>query len=79
MLVLNFLKDFKVLRRFIQKSIQPPACLSHGLYGHKPRYLPPDRAPKMPESQQGLYTNRDSNKQEVRHAKAPLKIFLQDI
>jgi hypothetical protein len=29
--VLNILKDFKVLSRFIQKWIQPPACSEHGL------------------------------------------------
>ncbi len=30
-----------------QKWIQPPACLDHGLYAHKPRSFPPNRAPKM--------------------------------
>ncbi len=29
---LNIWKDFKVLSRFIQKWIQPPACSDHGLY-----------------------------------------------
>ena len=31
-LLLNILKDFKVLSRFMQKGIQPPACSVHGLY-----------------------------------------------
>jgi hypothetical protein len=30
--VLNVWKDLKVLSRFIQKWIQPPACWDHGLY-----------------------------------------------
>ncbi len=30
--VLNIWKEFKVLSRFIQKIIQPPACSDHGLY-----------------------------------------------
>ncbi len=32
-LILNFWKNFKVLSRFIQKCLQPPASLAHGLYG----------------------------------------------
>ncbi len=32
--------------------IQPPACSDHGLYGHKQRSCPPNRATKMRESQQ---------------------------
>jgi hypothetical protein len=30
---LNILKDFRVLSRFLQKSIQSPACSDHGLNG----------------------------------------------
>ncbi len=30
--LLNVWKDFKVLSRFLQKWIQPPACLDHGLH-----------------------------------------------
>jgi hypothetical protein len=44
---MNFWKNFKVLRRFTQKWIQPPACSGHGLYGHKPQSFP-----KMPEKLQ---------------------------
>ena len=40
------------LSRFTQKWILPPACLDHGLYGHKSQSFPLNRAPKMPESQQ---------------------------
>jgi hypothetical protein len=42
----------KVLSRFTQKLIQPPTCADHGLYEHKPQFFPPNRDPKMPESQQ---------------------------
>ncbi len=31
-LILNIWKDFKVLSRFMQKWIQPPACSDHGLH-----------------------------------------------
>ncbi len=31
-LILNIRKDFKVLSRFMQKWIQPPACSDHGLH-----------------------------------------------
>ncbi len=51
-LVMNFWKNFKVLRRFTQKWVQTPACLDHGLCGHKPQSFPPIRAPKMPKKQQ---------------------------
>jgi hypothetical protein len=33
-------------------SVQRKICRDHGLYGHKPRSFPPNRAPKMPESPQ---------------------------
>ncbi len=47
-----FDKSSKVLRRFMQKWIQPPTCLDHGLHVLKPRYFPPNRAPKMRERHQ---------------------------
>jgi hypothetical protein len=51
--VLKIWKDFKILSHFMQKWIQPPACLDHILYGQKLWYFfPPNSAPKMPESQQ---------------------------
>ncbi len=31
-LILNIWKDFKILSRFMQKWIQPPACSDHGLH-----------------------------------------------
>ncbi len=31
-LILNIWKDFKVLSRFMQKWLQPPACSDHGLH-----------------------------------------------
>jgi hypothetical protein len=33
-------------------SVQRKIRRDHGLYGHKPRSFPPNRAPKMPESPQ---------------------------
>jgi hypothetical protein len=36
----------------MQKSIQPPTCLDHGLHVLKPRSFPPNRAPKMRERHQ---------------------------
>jgi hypothetical protein len=36
----------------MQKSIQPPTCLDHGLHVPKPRSFPPNRAPKMRERHQ---------------------------
>jgi hypothetical protein len=35
---LNIWKDFKILSRFIQKWIQPPACTDHGLYRNLSSY-----------------------------------------
>ena len=32
-LILNIWEEFKVLSRFIQKWIKPPACWDHGLFG----------------------------------------------
>jgi hypothetical protein len=36
----------------MQKLIQPPACLDHGLHVLKPQSFPPNRAPKMWEIHQ---------------------------
>jgi hypothetical protein len=33
----------------MQKLIQPPACLDHGLHVPNPRSIPPNRTPKMQE------------------------------
>ncbi len=39
----------------MQKWIQPPACLDHGLHVLKPRSFPPNRAPKMQERHQLVF------------------------
>jgi hypothetical protein len=52
---LNFGKDFKVLRRFIQNPSNPPTCWDHGLYGNEPQSFPPNLSPKKRESQQLFY------------------------
>ncbi len=36
----------------MQKLIQPPACLDHGLHVLKPRSFPPNHAPNMRERNQ---------------------------
>jgi hypothetical protein len=36
----------------MQKLIQPPTCLDHGLHVLKPQSVPPNRAPKMQEIHQ---------------------------
>jgi hypothetical protein len=51
-LILNIWYEFKVLSRFMQKRIQPPACLDPGLHGLKQRFFPPNYAPKMRERPQ---------------------------
>ncbi len=42
---------FKVLSRF-KNAFNHPPCWDHGLYVHKLRSFPPNRAPKMREIQQ---------------------------
>ncbi len=51
-LILSNWKVFKVLSRLIQKASIPLSYSAHGLYVHKPKSIPPNRSPKMRESQQ---------------------------
>ena len=50
--ILNFLKTSKFWAASYKNASNPPTCWDHGLYGHKPRSFPPNRTPKMRESQQ---------------------------
>jgi hypothetical protein len=83
--VCNFWKDF------IQKWIQTPAFSDHGLYMHKPRSFPPNRVPKMPESQQlqhiylsswqhvkatGIFANRDTDRRIILNIWWLMPLFL---
>ncbi len=54
-------KEFKVLSRFMQKWIQPPACLDHGLHVLKPRFFLPNYAPKRQERYQLFFGSKVRN------------------
>jgi hypothetical protein len=68
----EYLKDFKVLSRFIQNASNPPTCWDHGLYGHIPRSFPPNCAPKMREIQQFFLGLRPMSK-EFQHSAIKIK------
>jgi hypothetical protein len=46
-MILNTLLKFEVLSHFMQKWIQPPTCLDHGLHVLKPQSFPPNCASKI--------------------------------
>ena len=71
--LLNIWKDFKSLSRFMKKRIQPPTCLDHSLHVIKPRYFPPNRAPKMRERHQLFFGLRLVSK-EFQHPAIQTKI-----
>ncbi len=49
-----------------KNASSPPTCRDHGLYGHKLQSFPPNRSPKMRESQQFVFGLRLVSK-EFRH------------
>jgi hypothetical protein len=57
----------------MQKGIQPPACLDHGLHVLKPRSFPPNHAPKMQERHQLFFGLRLVSK-EFQHPAIQTKI-----
>ncbi len=71
--ILNILWEFKVLSRFMQKWIQPPACLDHSLHVLKARSFPPNRAPKMRERNQ-LFFGFQLVSKEFKHPAIQTKI-----
>jgi hypothetical protein len=57
----------------MQKWIQPPACLDHGLHVLKPMSFPPNRVPKMQERHQLFFGLRLVRK-EFQHPSIQTKI-----
>ncbi len=57
----------------MQKCIQPPACLDHGLNVLKPQSFPPNRAPKMRERHQ-LFPGLRLVSEEFQHLAIQTKI-----
>ncbi len=69
-LIFNIWQEFKVLSRFMQKWIQPPACLDQGLHVLKPRSFPPNHAPKMQERHKLFFGLRLVSKK-IQHPRNP--------
>jgi hypothetical protein len=57
----------------MQKLIQPPACLDHGLHMLKQQSFPPNRAPKMRERHQ-LFLGLRLMSKEFQHSTIQTKI-----
>ncbi len=61
------------ISRFMQKWIQPPACLDQGLHGLKPGSFPPNHSPKLWERHQLFFGLRLMSK-EFQHSANQTKI-----
>jgi hypothetical protein len=74
-LILNIWEEFKVLSRFMQKWIQPPTCLDHGLHVLKPQFFLLNRStPKMRERHQ-LFVGLRLLRKEFQHPAIQTKIL----